>query len=124
MNGQKHGWLDSLAVGASTACLIHCLALPLLIALLPALAGVLDVGEGFHRALFGLAVPVSSIALLVGHKRHGQITPAAGGLTGLALLASGLLAGQAAAETALTVSGSLLLASAHLMNWRLRARLP
>ena len=124
MNGQKHGWLDSFAVGASMACLVHCLALPLLIALLPALAGVLEIGEGLHIALFGLAVPVSSIALLIGHRCHRQIAPVVGGMLGLALLGSGLLAGRPAAETALTVSGSLLLASAHLMNWRLGTRLP
>lgn len=124
MNGHKHGWLDSFAVGASTVCLVHCLALPLLIALLPALAGVLDTGEWLHRTLLGLAVPISSIALLIGHRRHGQVQPAAGGVIGLGLLAGGLFAGPPAAETAFTVTGSLLLASAHLVNWRLSTRLP
>jgi len=33
--------LDGLALGASFLCLIHCLALPLVIAALPALATIL-----------------------------------------------------------------------------------
>lgn len=122
MQRQGQNWLDGFAVGASAACLVHCLALPLLIATLPVLAGMLAIGEGVHGAIFVAAVPTSALALFAGHRRHGQFTPMAGGALGLTLLASGLMAGRPLAETALTVSGSLLLASAHLMNWRLRPR--
>ncbi len=39
-------WFDGLAVGASVLCLIHCLALPIVIAALPALAARLDLARG------------------------------------------------------------------------------
>lgn len=122
MQRRGQNWLDGVAVGASAACLVHCLALPLLIAALPVLAGMLAIGEGLHAIIFAAAVPTSALALFAGHRRHGQLTPVAGSALGLTLLASGLLAGRPLAETALTVAGSLLLASAHLMNWRLQPR--
>jgi len=116
----KTGWFDSLAVGASAVCLIHCLALPLVIAALPALANVLEVPASFHLAMLALAVPVSGFALISGFRRHGAVLPAMLGGVGLALLAIGAsLLSRPAAETGVTVMGGLLLAGAHIRNWRL-----
>lgn len=115
--GQK--LFDSAAIGASVLCLLHCLALPLLFALLPALAGLVAVPESFHRVALLFAIPASAIALLGGYRRHGLPLPAAIGLIGLALMIWGALGGLAlAAETGLTVLGSMMLASCHIWNWR------
>ena len=54
--------LDSAAIGVSTLCIIHCLALPLLVVALPALAVVAEV-EWVHKALVLVAAPVSLFAL-------------------------------------------------------------
>lgn len=114
-------WLDGLAVGASAVCLVHCLALPLLFALVPAAAAVLGLPHGFHVALFALAVPASAVALCSGYRRHGMILPLALGALGLALLGLGAVAGfRIVAETGVTVAGSFLLAAGHLRNWRLQ----
>lgn len=121
--GIDHDWLDGVSVGASLLCLIHCLALPLLIAALPALARALDLREGFHLLVLAAAIPTSAVALIAGRRRHGAFVPVFTGIAGLALMAAGaLFASRAATETALTVAGSLLLAGAHIANWRLRAR--
>lgn len=110
---------DGAAIGASMLCLIHCLALPVLIALLPALAGLLAVPEGFHLAALAFALPASALALATGYRRHGLILPALIGASGLALLGWGALGGHdLAIETGLSVIGSLTLAAGHVWNWR------
>ncbi len=112
-------WFDGLAVGASALCLLHCLALPLLIAALPAVAGRLDLGEGFHLGVLAFAVPTSAFALIEGWRRHRGVAPLFAGVAGLVLLSAGLaFEDWAAVETGVTVAGSLLLAGAHVANWR------
>lgn len=104
-------------------CLVHCLALPLIAAAIPALACVLDLPESLHLVLLLFAVPVSAYALVHGYRHHGKVLPALFGGVGLGLLTAGVFAASSEAmETALTVGGGLLLATAHLRNWRLRGR--
>ena len=63
-NGQVHptraqtARLDLCAAGLSTLCLLHCLALPLLVAVMPLVAQAAD-NELVHRVLVILALPVS-----------------------------------------------------------------
>ncbi|WP_171891014.1 MerC family mercury resistance protein [Xanthomonas axonopodis pv. vasculorum] len=115
--------LDSSAIALSGLCLLHCLALPLLAAALP-LLGAWSRAEWVHVLFATAAVPLSGYALWSTHRRHALPVPvwvlALCGLTGLVLGASGL-AGDAL-ETPVTVTGSLLLASTHLLNLRLRRR--
>ncbi|RZM37437.1 MAG: MerC domain-containing protein [Sphingomonas sp.] len=113
--------LDSLAVCASAACMIHCLALPVLFAALPALAAWFDPGESFHRIVLAFAVPTSAVALIGGWRMHRAAPPLILGTVGLALMTLGLIcAGRTAIETILSVTGSTFLAAAHLANWRNR----
>ncbi|WP_298401794.1 MerC domain-containing protein [Sphingobium sp.] len=112
-------WLDGFALCASSLCTLHCLGLPLLLALLPALASRIDPGESFHLIMLALAIPTSLFALAQGWRRHGAILPILAGVTGLILMAIGALAVQSAvAETVWTVAGSMLLAIGHILNWR------
>jgi hypothetical protein len=112
---------DGIAAGLSLLCLVHCLGLPLAIAMVPALASALSLPETVHLGLFLLAVPASAVALLAGYRHHGAMLPALFGGLGLALLGIGALAAQSELqETGFTVVGSMVLAGAHLRNWRLR----
>lgn len=114
-------WIERGAVGASFLCLLHCLALPFLLAALPAFASLFPVSETFHIWIIGFAVPTSAIALLSGRAKHRSTAPLLAGAIGLALLAIGaLVLGGTAWETPVTVCGSFTLAFAHLRNWRLR----
>src|SRR3546814_2315284 len=48
---------DVMGVGLSFACLIHCLVLPLVLLLAPALSAWLALPEAFHAAILLLAAP-------------------------------------------------------------------
>ncbi|WP_448663428.1 MerC domain-containing protein [Sphingomonas sp. CJ20] len=113
--------LDGFALCASTLCMLHCLALPLVLAALPALATRLEVGESFHAIVLAFAVPTSALALIGGWRRHRAAAPMLVGAVGLTLMASGIaFATREALETGLTVAGSLFVAGAHIGNWRQR----
>lgn len=115
-------WLDMLAIGASAACLVHCLFLPLLFAVLPSVSRLLNLPEGLHLGAFLLAIPASAFAMRTGYRQHGIVHPALLGGLGLVLLGVGALGGmRLLVETGLTVIGSVLLAIAHLRNWRLQS---
>lgn len=115
--------LDSLAVGASIACLVHCLLLPILFALLPAASAFLRMPESFHVAAFLLAIPASALAMRAGYRQHSVVLPAAFALVGLIVLGVGALGGLGfLLEAGTSVIGSLLLAFGHLSNWRLRQK--
>lgn len=108
---------DASAVALSTLCLLHCLALPLLAALLP-LFGAWSEAEWVHGVFVLIAAPLTSYALWRAH-RHRPLPVALWLLagSGLALLLAGACGGLGErAETPLTVAGSLALAGAHLWN--------
>ncbi|MGC4251377.1 MAG: MerC domain-containing protein [Sphingobium sp.] len=121
---KTHDWLDRFAVTASMACLVHCLVLPILLAALPAIADRIDPGESFHALILSFAVPTSGWALAMGTKRTRLLWPLIAGCLGLVFMAIGILfSGNDIAETAITVCGSILLAIAHIGNWRARHRM-
>ncbi|MFA0924096.1 MerC domain-containing protein [Xanthomonas fragariae] len=115
--------LDSSALALSGLCLLHCLALPLLAAALP-LFGAWSQAEWVHVVFATAAVPLSGYALWSTHRRRALPAPmwvlAIFGLAGLVVGAGGWAGG--ALETPITVAGSVLLASTHLVNLRLRGR--
>ena len=121
---------DLVGIGLSLTCLVHCLALPLLILLAPALSRWIALPEGVHAAILLLALPAAMIAMRDGWRRHRRILPAVLATTGLGLLALGLSAHEGwiavadpeAADRLLTSVGALTLAAAHLVNWRWRHR--
>lgn len=117
---QRQTWLDGAAASVSLLCLVHCLALPLLIAALPALSQVLAVPEGFHRGVALIALPASSVALLSGFRRHRSARALALAVLGLGAIGWGAFGAQSAsAELVATVIGSVLVSAAHVVNWAL-----
>ncbi len=110
--------LDASAVSLSGLCLLHCLALPIIAALLPRLGAWVE-AEWVHWLFVALAVPISGFALL----RSPCLRPSP---VFVGVAAFGLLLLFVAAigwpnhdwTRALTVIGGLLIASAHLGNWR------
>jgi hypothetical protein len=109
--------LDGSATGLSSLCLIHCLALPVMTALLPAL-GAWAQAEWVHVVFVAFAAPIAGLALV--RPVCGRAPPAGmlalGGL-GVLGLAVGAF-GPQVMETPVTVAGSGCLATAHIWNWR------
>jgi len=122
LSGKAGNSLEGLAMGLSIGCLVHCLALPLVIALLPATARWLDLPESFHLWVLLTALPISLFILLSSCRRHGDHMPLLMGTNGLTLMACALLVPDQVMETMVTSIGALLLAGAHFVNWRLRSR--
>jgi hypothetical protein len=118
---RKDDLIEGIAVGATIACLIHCLALPLLFALVPVISAVLPIPAHFHLVALSLAIPATAGALFAGYRRHRLAAPLLAGTAGLVLLTLGATHWEATAfETPVTVFGSLCIAGAHLANWRYR----
>jgi len=113
--------LDRIAVVLSGLCLLHCLALPLFIALMPFVAEFAE--SHWHTPMLAIALPVSATAIVIGYRRHGNRALVATGVIGLILLLVGATVAHnqlgPIADRVFTVSGSLLLAAVHWQNSRL-----
>lgn len=115
--------LDGLAIAVSAACLVHCLALPVLLALLPAWSQWLDLPETVHLWLLLFALPLSSLVLWRARNQSaGGRQSLWLGLAGLSGMTAGILVEGQALETIVTSIGATVLASAHVVNWRGRVR--
>jgi len=117
-------WLDGTAVALSGLCLVHCLALPLILSALPFLASF-EAGH-LHAQMLVVVLPLSIVALSLGYRRHSDLRVIAAGLVGMLLLTIG---GTIAhdhygllADRTLTVAGALTLATAHFYNSSLSRR--
>ena len=109
--------LDLCAIGLSTLCLLHCVALPVFAALMPVAAQAAE-NELVHRILVIAAIPVSLRVVWKTLPVAGNRLFVGGALTGLGLL---LLAAFAEAvesyEQPITVTGAVLLGLAHLLHY-------
>lgn len=117
--------LDGVAMALSLLCLLHCLALPLVIGLLPLAAASVIGNEQAHVWLLAAAVPTSVLALVAGWRWHRDAAVAWLGGIGLGLMLLAVVAIRqrwigAGAEQALTLAGAGLLAFAHWRNYRRR----
>lgn len=111
---------EGLAIGASLLCLAHCLVLPLLLAWSPAVSRTLDLPIDLHMWIVLLAGPVS-LWLLVSAARQQRVFILAAGLAGLGLLVMALVLPMTEiGEIAMSTTGSVLLAAAHVANWLTR----
>jgi hypothetical protein len=119
----KTNWLDSTAVVLSALCLVHCLALPLIVIGVPFLA---QFAEGhLHLQMLVIVLPLSSLALGIGVRRHRNHRILFAGIVGMLLLVIGATVAHTQlgliADRAFTICGSLTLATAHYFN-SVRAR--
>lgn len=105
-------------------CLLHCLALPLLVTLMP-LAVQAAESELTHRILAVAAVPLSLRVIWKTLSEEGNLLFVGAALTGLGLLLlAAFVEAVSAYEERITVVGGALLCSAHLWHWmRQRSRL-
>ncbi|MEO1015996.1 MAG: MerC domain-containing protein [Pseudomonadota bacterium] len=110
--------IDIAAAGLSAACLIHCLALPLVAAAAPMIASWSE-AEWAHKALVLTAAPISLYAIIERTSARGGRAFAIAAASGLSLLAAGAFVEPLHAyERILTAIGGLTLGGAHIAWWR------
>lgn len=117
-SSKPSNWLDGAAVTLSALCLVHCLALPLIVAGLPFLT---QYSQGhLHAQILVAVLPLSTLALALGFHRHRNGKILLGGASGMLLLIIGATVAHEqlglTADRALTIAGSLTLATAHFFN--------
>lgn len=109
--------LDLLGVAAAAACAVHCVALPVLLVLVPALGAVRD--GAVEWSLFALSVAIGALSLTTAWRRtHRDARPMALLALGLLLLGAGrpLVPEPEWLEAMVTVTGAGTVAAAHLLN--------
>jgi MerC mercury resistance protein len=112
------GAADAAGIFASALCLLHCLAMPLVLAALPAMGWAGH--DHAHEVLIGVALAAALLSLGPGYLAHRRrAVPLLGG-AGLACLAAALFVvgpryGHGA-EALASIAGALLLLAAHLRN--------
>lgn len=81
---------DRAGLFVAGLCLIHCLALPLVISLLPALE-FFSKGKMFEAVLLTIAILVGGVSFITTYVRHRKIYPMILGALGMGFLAYSLL---------------------------------
>jgi len=118
----KNIYYDKFAIGLSLLCTLHCLALPLLILLLPAVSAVFLTDEGFHFYMVMMVLPISCFSLWVGFKQHQEGKILLQGVTGLIILSITVLLGHEQlgeiTEKLLTLLGSSFICYSHYLNYK------
>ncbi|MBC6428196.1 MAG: MerC domain-containing protein [Cellvibrionales bacterium] len=114
-------FLDRFSIGASVVCALHCAAMPMLLALYPALSALVGDDHFFHLMLVWLVLPCSLLAGFFGCGRHKDRWVLAGIGAGLGLLVGTALVGHdmlgELGEKTATVMASCMLVAAHWRNY-------
>lgn len=113
-------YLDRIAISLSAVCIVHCLAVPLIVAVLPIAALGFGGGSHFHASMLWLVVPVSVVGLLLGYREHRRGRIVATGILGMIVVAYAGVYGHGqwtlTSEILVSTLGSLVLAGAHWAN--------
>src|SRR5262249_35569414 len=113
---------DRLGATASFLCAVHCAALPLVLAALPALGLSFLANHEFERAFIAFASVLAATMLILGIRRHKQFRAMWFLVPGLVLLAAGVIVdadGARIMHAVLVSCGGTLVALSHLTNLRL-----
>jgi hypothetical protein len=109
--------LDTLAIGLSGLCAVHCVTTAMAVALLSSAAGLLA-APIIHEAGLALAILLGAIALGIGALRHGMMLPVAVGALGLGIMAGALSVPHGSSELVFTLLGVAFVALGHDLNRR------
>ncbi len=111
--------LDVLGVSASGLCLLHCLLTPVIVALFPFLGATLLDNLLYEGAFVAFSAVVGVTSLKSGYQKHHK--KKAYYFLGFALLffCAGFVEHDLLWATLFHSTGSVLLATAHIVNWKL-----
>ena len=112
---------DVLAIFLSAVCVLHCILMPLVIALTPfvMMTQMQLLWDNYHAWLLLAVVPITLVGLSQGYRRHRDARVWSIGLAGLGSMAIGILFHAIPwVEAVLVAGGAMLIACAHWINWR------
>jgi hypothetical protein len=114
-------YFDHVAIGLSAICIVHCMAVPIIVALLPLAAVTFAAGTHFHAVMLWVILPTSLMGFALGIRIHRRLRIALVGTIGLAIIVFAALFAHDAwptwAELLVSVIGSMTLAFAHWRNF-------
>lgn len=114
-------YFDRIAISLSAICIVHCLAVPLVVAVLPLAAIGLGDESHFHAVMLWLVVPISVIGLVMGYREHNRAAIVVAGIVGMAIVSVAAILGHGqwpiSIEVLVSLVGSVLLAGAHWANF-------
>ncbi len=111
--------LDRLGIWASSLCAVHCLALPILIPLLPLIGASFFAQDWFERTILSLSMIVGFWALLSGFYRyHRQIYPLYSLMLGGIIYWNKDMFGEVYEPFTIAI-GAMLIVGAHVVNLKL-----
>lgn len=124
---RAHRRMDSVGLWMSSLCIIHCLAAPILALALPIAGLAHPFHEYFHFILALILWPMALWAFGVGYWCHRRIFILIAGIFGMILISISALSTpenylpmfhffSAIPHTLTTITGSLILVTAHLLN--------
>ena len=113
----QYGNLDKIGITASIACAIHCAALPVIITSLPLLGLGFLANIWFEMGMISLSLIIGTYALLSSYPKHKKALPILVLVGGFLCIGSGHLLIENM-ESILIPTGGILIAAAHLINWR------
>ena len=116
----KHRHIDLIALTSSIICAVHCAVVPLVIAT-ASLSGLHFIENSYIEWFFiGLGLLFIAISLYPSYKKiHQSFKPLCFASLGFLILAMSRLDFTEIWEISTTVSGALLIAIAHYLNWKL-----
>lgn len=121
--------LDRLGFSASTLCAIHCVAMPFLLGVLPALGLGFLADTLFEVSMIGLSVTIGVISLGRSYRIHRIGYPFVIMMTGAIVLMVNLATHEMHSEFIeilhpyIAGFGGLMIATGHLLNIRINSRL-
>ena len=112
--------LDLLGICASTICMIHCLATPVLLASLPLLGFDFLESDLTHKALAFFVLAFALLAVVPAYFKHRSFPVLLGIILGLTLvLVATFCCSETAWEIPLISTGNIIIVLTHFRNRRL-----
>ena len=114
---------DRIGLTLSGLCVVHCLAVPVFLSVLPLWPLAEAMHVWVHPVFALLLLPTTAFAMVRGFQRHGRATIPLLLSAGLLLVLAGSVSGlrgfePGVIETLVTLAGSGMLVTGHWKNWR------
>ncbi|TDF35703.1 MerC domain-containing protein [Alteromonadaceae bacterium M269] len=111
--------LDRVGIWTSSLCALHCLLLPILVPLVPLVAGTFFAEAWFERTILSMSMIIGFWALLSGYQRyHRRLYPLFSLLLGGLIYWNKDMFGEAYEPFTIAI-GAMLIVASHLINLRL-----